>query len=179
MDLVRSLPGVKSVTKSRRITATPLSTSGMQHNPMPVPWGLDRLDQQHLPLNGVYNPTYNGTGVNVFVVDSGMDTTHVEFAPNAVFPRIVRNLYDRYMMIESDESLQPGVVSDNNDYVGHGTHCAGTIGGNTVGVSPGANIYGVKVLSKQGDGSDFDILLGLSFVYKWHKAALLRDKVSM
>jgi hypothetical protein len=175
--LVRSFPGVKSVTRSRRITATPLSTSGMQRNAMPVPWGLDRLDQQHLPLSGTYNPAYNGTGVNVFVVDSGIDTTHVEFAPNAVFQRDVRNLYDRYVTVGADGDELQGVVSDNNDYVGHGTHCAGTIGGNTVGVSPGANIYGVKVLSKQGDGSDFDILSGLSFVYKWHKAAVAANKV--
>jgi subtilisin family serine protease len=115
--------------------------------------------------------------VNVFVVDSGIDTTHVEFAPNGVFQRDVQNLYDRYVTVGADGDVLQGVVSDNNDYVGHGTHCAGTIGGNTVGVSPGANIYGVKVLSKQGDGSDFDILSGLSFVYKWHKAAVAVNKV--
>ena len=32
-------------------------------------WGLDRLDQMNLPLDGTYNPEYTGKGTNVFVVD--------------------------------------------------------------------------------------------------------------
>ena len=52
--------------------------------------------------------------------------------------------------------------------MGHGTHVAGTIGGRNVGVAKGVNIYGVRVLSQYGDGSDFDIMSGLSYVYKWH-----------
>ena len=169
---LQSLPGVLSIRRSRRFVATSLPT-------FPVPWGLDRLDQQHLPLDGRYETLYNGTGVNVFVVDSGIDTTHTEFVPDKLstssrrssssdsvhtlsYTRQVRNVFDRY---KEDSGEEPGV---NNDYVGHGTHVSGTIGGKNVGVAKGVNIYGVRVLSQYGEGSDFDIMSGLSFVYKWH-----------
>ena len=177
LSYLQSLPGVLSISRSRRFVATSQPS-------FPVPWGLDRLDQQHLPLDGRYETMYNGSGVNVFVVDSGIDTTHVEFVPDKSttisrsdsgdggaftvpspsYPRQVRNVFDRY---KEDSGEQPGV---NNDYVGHGTHVSGTIGGKNVGVAKGVNIYGVRVLSQYGEGSDFDIMSGLSYVYKWHLA---------
>ena len=47
---------------------------------VPLPWGIDRLDQDSLPLDGSYNPLFKGVGINTFVVDSGLDTRHVEFS---------------------------------------------------------------------------------------------------
>jgi subtilisin family serine protease len=152
LDLARSLSGVHSVTRSKLFKA---------HN---VPWGLDRIDQKTLPLDGKYSADYDGSGVNVFVVDSGLDSSHTEFSHTPSGPnRVVRNLYDAYQ-VPGDNSVFPL----NNDGVGHGTHCSGTIGGNAVGVSPGANIYGVRVLGSRGEGSDFDILGGLVFVLNWY-----------
>ena len=60
---------------------------------------------------------------------------HAEFA-DALEPeatREVANLWNGY-----------GDVAANTDVQGHGTHCAGTVGGLTVGIAPGASIYGVK-----------------------------------
>ena len=144
LDFVRSLPGVESVSRSKVYRSTSLS------------WGLDRIDQRNLPLDGSYSPDFNGTGVNVYIVDSGIDTEHSEFQPvEGKLPRIVENVFD----ISSSSFIFP-----NNDGVGHGTHVAGIVGGNTVGVSPGCNIFGVKVLASNGGGTDFDIVKGLSFV---------------
>ena len=121
-------------------------------------WGLDRLDQSYLPLDGTYKPEYSGKGTNVFVVDSGLDSTHKEFySTNG--NRVVKNLFDAY-------NTDVGAVSDS---VGHGTHCAGIIGGSTIGVSPGANIFGVKVLDASGAGDSLQILRGLDFVLKWYQ----------
>ena len=146
LDFVRSLPGVTSVSRSKLFRS---------HGR--ISWGLDRIDQKKLPLDGNYKPIYNGSGTNIFIVDSGIDTSHTEFN---IVNREVRNIFDSYR--DSEEILQ------NNDGVGHGTHVAGTVGGNTVGVSPGANLYGVRVLNGNGAGSDFDILSGLSFIYDWY-----------
>ena len=50
----------------------------------------------------------------------------------------------------------------NNDVNGHGSHCAGTVGGSSIGVAPGANIYGVKVLSDDGSGDWGTVIAGIA-----------------
>eukprot|EP00605_Chrysophyceae_sp_TOSAG23-4_P002514 GSChrysophyteH1.ASY1.ANO1.2777.1 assembled CDS len=102
----------------------------------------------------MYKPQFNGSGVSVFIVDTGLDTRHIEFAN-------YRTNEDGKLE-KQEVAMFPG---PNNDMVGHGTHCAGTIGGNNVGVSPGADLYGVRVLSAKGSGADEDIILGLLYVY--------------
>jgi len=96
---------------------------------------------------GVYAPAYTGAGVDVYVVDSGIDTLHQEFKPSAGHPRLVRNIYDEYAAVKTKPSA-------NTDDVGHGTHVAGIVGGNHVGVARGANLLGVKVLDSKGATDD-------------------------
>ena len=110
----------------------------------------DRIDQASLPLDGQYNPSFDGSGVDVYIVDTGIDTSHEEFSSTS---RTVENIYNAYDAVTAD--------TDGNS---HGTHCAGTVGGKTVGVSSGANLFGVKVLSDEGSGTDEDIAEGLEFV---------------
>jgi len=114
-------------------------------------WGLDRIDP---PMDGVYRPSRNGSGVGVFVVDTGLDCGHAEWSGNCV------NVFDAF----SD------CLSLNNDGHGHGTHCAGTVAGRSVGVSPGARVYGVKVLDDDGSGSSVSVLSGLEFIYTQYAA---------
>jgi subtilisin len=82
-----------------------------------------------------------GRGIAVAVLDTGIDASHPDLAPN----------------YRGGTSFVPGEPSPD-DGAGHGTHCAGTIaaainGSGVVGVAPAANLYAGKVLSSEGIGS--------------------------
>ena len=64
--------------------------------------------------------------MDVFVIDTGLDTSHIEFARlPGMHVRTVKNLFDAY-------SERPDSPSNNTDGEGHGTHVAGTVQYNTV-----------------------------------------------
>lgn len=79
-------------------------------------WGIDRIDQPSLPLNKTYTPAFQGCGVDIYIIDTGIDTNHIEFTPGirSTSFRTVSNIFNQF-----------GDVSSNTDGYGHGTHCAG------------------------------------------------------
>ena len=113
-------------------------------------WGLDRIDQRELPLNQEYRYTDTGTGVNAYVIDTGILPTHWEFQGRA-FP--IYDAVDR-----------EGTGIDCN---GHGSHVAGIIGGQTFGVAKNVRLFGVRVLNCLGAGTWSDVIDGINFV-TWH-----------
>jgi subtilisin family serine protease len=119
-------------------------------NPQPnASWGLDRINQQSLPLDKSYSYNNNGEGVNAYVIDTGILPTHWEFQGRA------SNIYDF-------EPERNGLDCD-----GHGTHVAGTIGGQTFGVAKKVRLFGVRVLNCQGTGTWSDVIDGVNYV-TWH-----------
>ena len=108
-------------------------------------WGLDRIDQANLPLNGTYTYTRTGNGVNAYIIDTGIRTTHNEFGGRATF----------------------GVNyagGKNDDCHGHGTHVAGTVGGTKYGVAKAVRLIAVKVLNCAGSGSTTGVVSGIDWV---------------
>lgn len=103
--------------------------TGTQTNP---PWGLDRIDQRD-DLNGTYVWNTRAPKVHVYVIDSGIRASHNDFGGRVTGGKTFVN-----------DGRGTG------DCSGHGTHVAGTIGGNTWGVAKRVRLHPVRVFGCTG-----------------------------
>ncbi|MFB6614679.1 S8 family peptidase [Streptomyces sp. NPDC056367] len=112
-----------------------------------APWGLARISQREPVGPGPWRYSYDSTagqGVDVYVVDTGIDTEHPE--------------------LKGRTSWLANVTGDgtDKDCNGRGTHLAGTVGATTYGVAKKVTLYAVKVARCDGTATTKDLIEGIN-----------------
>lgn len=135
---LRANPGVAYIEADQEVSLSATQTNAT--------WGLDRVDQRALPLNGTYVYNSTGAGVRSYIIDTGI-SPHNEFSGR----------------------LAAGATAINDgrgtqDCNGHGTHVAGTVGGSSYGVAKGTTLVPVRVLDCAGRGTNAGIIAGMDWV---------------
>ena len=137
VDSIRNNPGVEFIELDAEVHATEET----------IPWGVSRIN-----ADDVWPLGYDGAGVIVAVLDTGIDYNHPDLAPNYI---------DGYDFAYDD--------NDPWDGAGHGTHVSGTIAASALnnagvtGVSPSIGILAGKVLDDGGNGYLSDVIAGIEW----------------
>ena len=112
---------------------------------------------------------YDGSGVTVAVIDTGIDSLHVglddQDDDNSTNDPKVIAFYDAVNNPDKTNGTEIQAYDDQ----GHGTHCAGTVAGTGAptfdhpGMAPQAFLVGVKVLDAGGSGSFATVMAGMQW----------------
>jgi cerevisin len=156
IERIRQMPEVDYVEKDQIVRTLEIASNITTQTD--APWGLARLShRKRLRLGTFTKYIYDrngGEGVDVYVIDTGINTEHVEFEGRASWGKTIP---------------QNDIDVDGN---GHGTHCAGTIASAKFGVAKAAHVIAVKVLGTNGSGTMSDVVAGVSWASGAAKAKM-------
>ena len=154
---------------------TPITLAATTQNVDPYYlFHLDRIDQRYRPLSTTYTYCQDGTGVSVYVLDSGVWASHNEFTLWRTSR--VTSGYDACYLPTSQgtpDNPCPNLQNELNGFncsfgqalnVSHGTAVASVIGGKTYGVAKNVTIIPVRVLDCNNYGTVTNVLWGLESV---------------
>ncbi|KAG8781990.1 subtilisin-like serine protease [Ceratobasidium sp. 428] len=145
LDDLANSPDVAMVVQDSRCKGTLIQTD--------APWGISRISQKtRLPagssvnnVNCSFSRKSSPAGVDVYVIDTGINTAHVDFGGRARWGATFGQGYK------------------NADGHGHGTHVAGTIAGKRYGVAKAASLIAVKTLDDNNSGWNSDLIAGINW----------------
>ncbi|GBG31562.1 Subtilisin-like protease 3 [Hondaea fermentalgiana] len=144
-DYVSSLDKVIHVEEDTEVTIDDGSSSA------PPSWGLDRIDQKDLPLSETpFNASYAGLGINIYVLDTGVNLAHEDFEGRAY-------------------AIQDFYPHEEDDPRGHGTHCAGIAAGKTFGVAPQATVLSIRIANERGRGYGSTTIRGVAAAVEYQR----------
>jgi serine protease AprX len=160
LGLVSGLAATVPVSKLAELEADPdVSSISVDH---PVK-GMDDFTDAAMNVSAAVNAGYDGTGIGVAVIDSGINSNHVDFwDKTGAFNRVV---YHQDFTGTTQKNAQGSLVYDT---YGHGTHVAGIIGGTGYmssgrfnGVATNVNLIDLRVLNALGAGSDSNVIAAI------------------
>lgn len=137
-------PQVASVETDGKVSALTTESN--------APWGLDRIDQRKLPLSSTFTYHATGKGVKIYIIDTGIRKSHADFSGRVV---------------DGFDAVDGSLPADDCD--GHGTHVAGTAGGNQYGIAKEATLVSVRVLDCDGNGYWSWVIAGIDYVTGDHQ----------
>jgi subtilisin family serine protease len=120
----------------------------------PPNWGLSRIDKRYLPLSFDFHyPSSAGKNVTVYILDTGITTTHRDLEGRARF---------------GVDFINNNKTQDDDN--GHGTFVAGLVGGARYGVAKSCSMVSVKVLNSGGIAPSSVIIRGIQYVISQHQS---------
>jgi len=117
-------------------------------------WGLDRIDQRELPLDGIFARPPATQPVTVYVVDTGVRDDHEELVG-----RVLTGI---------NVSTDRKSATDTSDCHGHGTFVSAIVAGRSLGVSNNARIVPVRAFGCKANGWASEIARGIRWVVEQH-----------
>lgn len=178
VEAMRVMPGVAYIEQDQRGQGSTV----VQEDP---PYGLDRTSERFdsVPPIGIderFTYSEEGSGVHVYVLDTGILTSHNEFDGRVDGPHV-----NCFLHSGSEECTLDTSTCNPPGCHGHGTHVAGIIGGTTYGIAKNVCLHSVRVLdstNSPGEGTDV-VAAGVAWVgdhaehpavvnmsFNWHEA---------